>query len=182
MSKGSTLVDRADQDACYESVAGEYSGALRRLVDAYEADPEQRRDLLQEIHVAIWRSLAAFQHQCSMRTWIYRVAHNTAMAHITRDRRRATERLYTLDEISDMVDPYDTEAITGRQLVAERLTALISRLQVLDRQIFLLYLEGMDATSIAAIAGMTPGNVATKVHRIKTLLVRQFHATETDHE
>jgi RNA polymerase sigma-70 factor (ECF subfamily) len=182
ISKDSALVDRTERDACYEAIAREYGGALQRLADAYEANPEQRRDLLQEIHVAIWRSLAAFQHQCSLRTWTYRVAHNTAMAHITRDRRRATEHLYTLEEISDMVDPHDTEAITGRQLVADRLTVLISRLQVLDRQIFLLYLEDMDATSIAAIAGITPGNVATKVHRIKTLLVRQFHATETDHE
>jgi RNA polymerase sigma-70 factor (ECF subfamily) len=54
-------------------------------------------------------------------------------------------------------------------------------LQVLDRQIILLYLEDMDAASIATIVGVAPGTVATKIHRIKTLLARRFHAEETRH-
>jgi RNA polymerase sigma-70 factor, ECF subfamily len=45
----------------------------------------------------------------------------------------------------------------------------------LDRQVILSYLEGMDAASIAEITGISPGNVATKVHRIKNILARQFH-------
>lgn len=181
MAKESDPDGHPDQDAWYEQLALEYGGALERVALAYEADVEQRRDLLQEIHVAVWRSLSVFRNQCSVRTWIYRVAHNTAMTHVTRDRRRAARRLYTLDEISDAVDSHDTEAITERKQVIDRLRELIGRLQILDRQVFLLYLEDMDAASIAGIVGIAPGNVATKVHRIKALLVRQFHAHETDH-
>jgi RNA polymerase sigma-70 factor (ECF subfamily) len=165
----------------YEQIAREYGAALGRLAGAYEANAEQRQDLLQDIHVAIWRSLSVFDHQCSIRTWIYRVAHNTAFTHIARDRRRAPQRHYTLDEISEMQDQHDTEAITDREQVVERLRELISRLQVLDRQIILLYLEDMDAASIATIVGIAPGTVATKIHRIKTLLARRFHAEETRH-
>ena len=61
----------------------------------------------------------------------------------------------------------------------ERLREQIGQLQMLDRQVFLLYLEDVDAAAIAGIVGIAPGNVATKVHRIKALLVRQFHARET---
>jgi RNA polymerase sigma-70 factor (ECF subfamily) len=39
----------------------------------------------------------------------------------------------------------------------------------------LLYLEGMDAASISEIAGISPGNVATKIHRVKKILARRFH-------
>jgi RNA polymerase sigma-70 factor (ECF subfamily) len=39
----------------------------------------------------------------------------------------------------------------------------------------LLYLEGMDAASTAEITGISAGNVATKIHRIKSILARQFH-------
>jgi RNA polymerase sigma-70 factor (ECF subfamily) len=55
------------------------------------------------------------------------------------------------------------------------LLALIQSLDPLDRQVILLYLEDVDAQSIAAIVGLSPGNVATKVHRIKQILARRFH-------
>lgn len=167
------------EELSYERIALDYGAALGRLAAGYEANPDRRRDLLQEIHFAIWRSLAAFDHRCSVRTWVYRVAHNTAFTHIRRDRRRARERLYSLDELSEIEDWHDTQQIADQEQVLERLTELIARLQVPDRQIILLYLEDMDAAAISAVVGLAPGNVATKIHRIKALLARRFHAQET---
>jgi RNA polymerase sigma-70 factor (ECF subfamily) len=67
------------QDDLYEQVTTQFGAALDRLARSYEADPDKRRDLLQEIHFAVWRSLATFGGQCSLRTWVYRVAHNAMM-------------------------------------------------------------------------------------------------------
>jgi RNA polymerase sigma-70 factor (ECF subfamily) len=55
---------------------------------------------------------------------------------------------------------------------------LIQRLKPSDKQVILLYLEGMDAASIGEVTGFSPGNVATKIHRIKNLLSRQFQQGE----
>jgi RNA polymerase sigma-70 factor, ECF subfamily len=44
------------------------------------------------------------------------------------------------------------------------------------------YLEGMDAASIGEITGLSPANVAMKVHRIKNILARQFHQGGTHAE
>ena len=44
----------------------------------------------------------------------------------------------------------------------------------LDRQIMLLYLEGLDAQSTSDIVGLSSGNVATKVHRLKKVLAQQL--------
>jgi RNA polymerase sigma-70 factor, ECF subfamily len=63
----------------YEEASAAYGAALERLARAYEADPDRRRDLLQEIHIALWRSLEGFDGRCSLRTWVYRVAHNTGV-------------------------------------------------------------------------------------------------------
>jgi len=82
MPKESGAEAVASQELLYERLAQEYGAALSRLAAAYEANPDQR--LLQDIHLAIWRSLPVFNHQCSIRTWIYRVGHNTAYAHIAR--------------------------------------------------------------------------------------------------
>jgi RNA polymerase sigma-70 factor (ECF subfamily) len=56
--------------------------------------------------------------------------------------------------------------------------ALIQKLKPHDKQVMLLYLEGMDSASIGEITGFSPGNVATKIHRIKNLLNRKFHQGE----
>ncbi len=56
---------------------------------ASRANSDKRRDLLQEIHVALWRSLARFDGRCSMRTWVYRVAHNIATSHVIRPKTHA---------------------------------------------------------------------------------------------
>ena len=68
----------------YAEAARIFGGALERLAAAYERDPEARRDVLQDIHVALWRSLARYDGRCSLRTWVYRVAHNTAISRVIR--------------------------------------------------------------------------------------------------
>jgi RNA polymerase sigma-70 factor (ECF subfamily) len=59
---------------------------------------------------------------------------------------------------------------------------LIRALRPPDRQVMLLYLEDQDAATIAEITGLSAGNVATKVHRIKQVLTRRFHGRGADHE
>ena len=66
----------------YSEVAETYGGALERLARAYEPDADKRRDLLQEIHVAVWRSLVRFDRRCSVRTCVYRVTRNVATSHV----------------------------------------------------------------------------------------------------
>ena len=51
---------------------------------------------------------------------------------------------------------------------------LVQSLKPLDRQVILSYLEGLDAAAIGDITGISPGNVATKIHRIKNILARRF--------
>ena len=164
----------AAQDALYAQAASEFGGALHRLTKAYEANPDRRQDLLQEIHIALWRSFATFDGRCSLRTWVYRVAHNVATSQVIR-RRAHAPTLVSLDEVAAMPDGHDGERLVNRQRALERLLALIQTLKPADRQVILLYLEDLDAGSIGEITGMSPGNVATKVHRIKQILARRFH-------
>src|SRR5215813_2054379 len=81
------------QDDRYRTAAAEYGASLERLARAYEADPDRRRDLSQEIHLALWRSFAGWSGACSMRTWAYRVAHNAAASHVIRERRTRSREL-----------------------------------------------------------------------------------------
>ena len=168
----------ADQDALYAEAAATYGAALERLARAYDADGDRRRDLLQEIHVAVWQSLARFDGRCSLRTWVYRVAHNVAISQVTR-RRANAPTLVGLEELDVAAVAGDPDRALDEQRALDRLHALIHQLKPFDRQVMLLYLEGLDAASIGEVTGLSAGNVATKVHRIKAVLARRFHERET---
>jgi len=161
------------QDSLYREAADAYSSSLDRLARAYELDPEIRRDLLQDIHLHLWRSLANFDRRCSLRTWVYRVAHNVATGHVIR-RRRIRDRLVSIENLETMPGSDQGELAASQTEALERLSMLIQRLKPLDRQIIVSYLEGMDAGSIGEITGLSPANISMKVYRIKNILRRWF--------
>jgi RNA polymerase sigma-70 factor (ECF subfamily) len=161
------------QDSLYEQAADTYGSSLDRLARAYELDTEARRDLLQDIHLHLWRSFAYFDLRCSLRTWVYRVAHNVATGHVIRQR-RIRNRLVSIENIETMPGSDQGELAASQTEALERVSKLIQRLKPLDRQIIVSYLEGMDASSIGEITGLSPANIAMKVHRIKNVLRRWF--------
>ncbi|MEO8016286.1 MAG: RNA polymerase sigma factor [Pseudomonadota bacterium] len=168
--------DTASLEVLFEKVAAEFAAPLTRLARAHEADTHLQQDLLQEIHIALWRSLASFGGRCSLRTWVYRVAHNVAATHVLRDRRWQAHRLTTVDEIDVASDPPDVDAELDAGRAMQKINALIQSLKPLDRQVIILHLEGLSADEIAEIAGISPANTHTKLTRIRQLLTERFGA------
>jgi RNA polymerase sigma-70 factor (ECF subfamily) len=147
-----------------------FGTALERLAVSYELDRPKREDLLQEIHLNLWRSFASFDGRCSLRTWVYRVAHNVAGSHVMDAQRR---RLLTLVPVEALDTPeFAVEPEAGRGVLLDQLLQLVQRLRPLDRELVVLYLEGLNAVEIGQIVGLSQGNVATKISRIKKLLSR----------
>ena len=165
----------------YAEVAAEYAAALERLARGYERDSDKRRDLLQEIHIALWRSLARFDGRCSVRTWVYRVAHNVATSHVIRAKQHAPT-FVAAEAIEAIPDRVDGEDLLDRRQALNRLYELIQQLRPVDRQVMLLYLEEVDAATIADVTGLSSANVATKIHRIKQVLRQRFHQKVTAHD
>jgi len=165
---------RSQQDSSYCEAARRFAGAIDRLARGYEADPELRRDLLQDIHAQLWRSFAYFEGQCSERSWVYRVAHNVAVSHMITRRRISGEKLSALEELPDIPGEEDVEANAAESDIAARLLATIHRLRPTDRQVMLLYLEDLTAAEIGEVTGLSPGAVATRIHRLKAVLADKF--------
>jgi RNA polymerase sigma-70 factor, ECF subfamily len=170
--KAISTVD-ASQDDLYRDAVEKYGSALQRLVSAYENDADKRRDLSQDIHLQLWRSFQLYDGRCSLRTWIYRVAHHVAASYVVRER-RVFSTLVSLEELETFSAKEQAEIATEQRLNLTRLSMLIQRLKPLDRQVIICWLEGMDAASIGEITGLSPGSVAMRVHRIKNILARQF--------
>jgi RNA polymerase sigma-70 factor (ECF subfamily) len=165
-----------EREEMFQRVLDELGPSLVRLTLGYEFDPEQRRDLLQEIHLAVWRSLDVFDGRCSLRTWVYRVAHNTAATHVLKAKRRSLVDLQSLDQFDEPQDPRSLEPEIQRALALQQLSMLILRLKPLDRQVILLYLEDLSADDIAETTGLAHGTVRVRIHRIKQLLQKMFNS------
>ena len=168
-----TTASASKRDELYETAIRDFGRALDRLAVGYEADPDRRHDLRQDIHFQLWRSFEVFDGRCSLKTWTFRVAHNTAVSYVNRERRKSA-MFVSLEEIEQTAPSNDREPNIDQHRALRQLSQLILKLKPLDRQIMISYLEEMDTATIAEITGISPANVGMKIHRIKSILSRRF--------
>ena len=144
----------------------QYKRTIYSVCYMFSRDNEEINDLFQEILVRLWLGFDQFENRSSVNTWVYRIALNTA---INSDK-RAKRRPQTVPLSTD-IDPYDPQDTSLEQV--RQLYALINQLDVMDRGLVLLWLEGIGYDEIAAIMGITVANVGIKLHRIKEKLVQK---------
>jgi len=101
--------DSSNADRAYRDAAAQFGDAIVRLAGSYEADIDRRRDLVQDIHVALWKSFAGFRQQCSVRSWVYRIGHNVANSYVLRERRAQVRNWVALEAVESLSDGRDVE-------------------------------------------------------------------------
>jgi len=144
-----------------------HGGALTRLASSYVGATPDRDDLVQDITVAIWRALPRFRGECSERTFIFRIAHNRAIAYITR-------RQLPVQDTEGEIDVEDRRPNPEESLSADqqgrRLLDAIQRLPVHHRQVVTLMLEGLSYGEIADVLGISETNVGARLTRARQML------------
>lgn len=167
---------KADQRR-FEALWREHQGIVFKVAGVYARGAEEQRDLAQEIGMQVWRAFGSFDAQrAKFSTWLYRIALNVAISHLRREGSRAA-RLEPLEA-------GHLETLAGEPAAEpdERLAALrvfIDSLDALNRALILLYLEDRSYAEIAEVLGISTGNVATKINRIKQRLRGQMTAAAT---
>jgi len=166
-------VGKPDHRAVYEDLLRRYVRPLQRLAWSYEHDPAAREDLFQEIAMALWTALPRFRGESTERTWVYRVAHNTAIS-FAAERRRRDGREQGGDPPREpaAAPAQEGNAIEGQQ--RDRLWAAVQELPIAERQIIVLHLEGLSAADIQAITGVSAGAVATRLTRTRQRLAARL--------
>ena len=150
-----------DDKAQFADLMAAYAGPIRRLCAAYAESPADREDLFQDICLAVWRALPGFRREASLRTWLYRIAHNVALSWRTRDRHRQS-RESQLDQ--------ETPGVTQLDFRRLALKRAIARMAPGDRTLTLLWLEGLSATEIEDVTGVKAATVAVRLGRIRKRL------------
>lgn len=115
----------------------ENEGIIFKLVRIYADLYEDQMDLYQEIVYQLWKSFHSFQGKSKISTWIYKVALNTALAHINLKKKHS--KTISIEEIRlQFEEKNDTQ-------LEEKITEMyqhIKQLNEIDRAIIFLFLEG----------------------------------------
>ncbi|MGL1885441.1 MAG: sigma-70 family RNA polymerase sigma factor [Reichenbachiella sp.] len=146
----------------------EHKAILYKITRSYCIDPDDRKDLEQEIVIQIWKSLENYNDNYKLSTWIYRIGLNVAISHL----RKSGNRKKTLEPIAELTFdlPEDSEEA---EILSERtkiLYEVINQLNPLNKALIMLYLDGKSHNEISDIIGISESNVGTKLGRIKSLL------------
>jgi RNA polymerase sigma-70 factor (ECF subfamily) len=139
---------------------------IHSICSLYYTSSEDRKDLFQEIILALWKAYPAFNYQSKISTWIYQIAINTVFSRIRKDKRRPkseplTEKVWQIPQTTTVQELSES---------AQELYWAISQLSDVDKAIIMLYLEEHSYQEIASILDITKTNVSTRINRIKIKL------------
>lgn len=163
---------RRELERLFDEVLSEHGASLRRVARSYEADPDGAEDLLQEICLALWRALPRFRAESSLRTFVFRIAHNRGLSHGWRE-----SRLPDAAETPELIDQRPgPEARYERNEESARLYAAIRELPLLSRQVLTLRLEGLTYAQIAEVMGETENSVTVRASRARKALQKTLEA------
>ena len=154
-----------DKEHQFELLVREHKRTIYTVCYMFSRDKAEIDDLFQEILIRLWNGFDHYEGRSSARTWVYRVALNTAINQDKKERRRIETVPLTVD-----IDPFETDNPKTEQV--RKLHDLISQLELIDRSLVLLWLEGISYDEIGAIIGITPNNVGVRLARIKEKLVQ----------
>jgi len=161
----SAALPQPDRATTFTALLERHRGIVVKVAGTYTRGTEERAELMQEIAAQLWRAYPRYDPARSFSTWMYRIALNVAISAL-RERRRDDDHLAPLSgEALDIADPAASDPL--RELQVRALHRFIAALPPLDRALMLLYLDDRSHAEIAEVLGISEGNAATKVSRLK---------------
>lgn len=169
-------MNASEQQQRFIAWTTEHGAILHHVVNGF-ASGTDRHDLLQEVMLAVWKSIPSFRHQAKPTTYLYRVCHNAALMW-TRSEKNYRLRIERFSAEADTRSDPEPESTTGDRL--EQLYTAIHQLKPLDRSLMLMVLDSLSYREMAEILGLTESNVGIKISRIKSQLSQTLK--RNDHE
>jgi len=157
----------ATKEQLFAEVTSDCTGLISRIALSYEADPSLRRELVQDILLAIWVALPNYRGEASIKTFAASIAQKRSITHVTRRAREPRQVELPADLVSTAPPP-DEVAVSNDQ--KKRLVDSIQLLPIPQREAIVLCFEGFSYGEMAEILGITPNAVMLRCQRAKTTL------------
>jgi RNA polymerase sigma-70 factor (ECF subfamily) len=145
---------------------------IRRMV----TDPDETKDVLQEVFLKAWTGLDRFREDAQLYSWLYRIAHNESISHLKRMRRG----LFVSDaKITDrLTTSLDSSEHFNGDAIQRKLQRAVMHLPPKQRAVFTMkYFEEMKYEDMSSITGTSVGALKSSFHiavkKIEEELTRQ---------
>ena len=161
-------------EARFERVFAQFSEPIYNYVLRMVGDVDRAADIAQDTFIKAYRKLDTLADDASTRSWIYRIATNTAIDDIRR--RRFTTPMGDDERHRERPDPRPgPEAQVLGASIDERIQRALARLRPNHRQCLVLSdVEDMSATQIGEVMGMSYGAVRTLLCRARAEMRREL--------
>lgn len=158
---------RASVDRLFEEVTSSCTGLISRIALSYEADQALRRELIQDILLAIWLALPNFRGDSSLKTFVASIAQKRCISHVSKRAKEPRQVELSADLVS-ATPPPDEVALKNDQ--KRRLVESIQLLPIPQREAIVLCFEGFSYGEMADILGITANAVMLRCQRAKATL------------
>jgi RNA polymerase sigma factor (sigma-70 family) len=142
-----------------------HKGILYKVSKMYMDNHDDQQDLFQEIVCQLWKSYDTFRNESQFSTWMYRVAVNTAIVFLRKEKRKIDKYEIASENIKD--DEGDSH-IKESQL--DHFYKAVQKLEKIDKAIIFYQLEGFSHKEIGDNLGISEGNARVKLNRAKEKL------------
>lgn len=157
------------ESSLYDVVVSNYSAKIFSVVRGVIGNKEDAEEVAQDVFVKAYFSLNKFRGDCSLSTWLFRIAYNMSVSKIRHKKRE----FISLEVINDRLK--DDAGLPGEENNRENLFKLLetamNELESTDRFLLLLfYNQEKSIKEISQITGLSDSNIKIKLHRVKKRL------------
>lgn len=163
-------MNEKEREHKFQTIIENHRGILFKVARIYCRYEDERKDLIQEIRIQIWRSLDKYNNNYKLTTWLYRISLNVAISYY---RKNANQKKNTIP-LNEQIVSADEFEIKEKEEQLGLLEKFINELNDFDKALMLLYLEEKSHDEISDILGISRSNVGTKIGRIKEKLKKRF--------
>jgi len=157
----------AGRQRLFEDVTARCTGLITRIAVSYEADDALRRELVQDIMLAVWIALPSFRGDSSLKTFVASIAQKRSITHVTR-RAREPRKVELPEDLRASGDLPDEVAV--RNDLKRKLVESIQLLPVPQREAIVLCFEGFSYTEMGQVLGISTNAAMLRCQRAKTTL------------
>ncbi|MGB9780592.1 RNA polymerase sigma factor [Caldanaerobacter sp.] len=167
------LLERArnGDDEAFSLLMKNYEKYVYNVILRIVEEKEEAKDIAQETFIKAYMNIKTFRKDSSFKTWIYRIAVNTAMDYLRRKARSKIDLVATHKDGLEVKNFQMPEEVIEQRLTVEMVRKEISKLPV-DYKVALILkdIEGMSYEEISNILKINLGTVKSRIWRARNLL------------
>ena len=169
----------------FDQLVLKYRERVYGVVYNLTSNREDAADLTQDAFIKAFQSINRFQRQSSFFTWLYRIAINSTLTHLRKQRLRTFFSLEKVDEddhvsaevIAALTDATGADRETFTRELQEKLNEAMQKLSIKHRTVITLFeIDGLSHQEIAEVMDCSVGTVRSRLHYAKQLLQSELQS------